>query len=68
MTKRTEIQIDTSLEYMEEGKWYNAGEFVEVLGVKETRTKEVLRLMLQIGMLETDKATKGKRYRKVGPM
>lgn len=68
MTKRTEIQIDTILEYMEEGKWYKAGEFVEVLGVKETRTKEVLRLMLQIGMLETDKATKGKRYRKVGPM
>ena len=67
MTQRTQTQIDTVLEYME-GKWYKAGEFVEVLGVKETRTKEVLRLMLQIGMLETDKATKGKRYRKVGPM
>ncbi len=68
VTKRTQMQIDTVLEYMEEGKWYKAGEFVEVLGVKETRTKEVLRLMLQIGMLETDKATKGKRYRKVGHM
>ncbi len=65
VTKKTQAQIDAIFEHMEEGKWYKAGEFVDVLGVKETRTKEILRLMVELGKLETDKATKGKSYSKV---
>jgi len=64
VTKKTQMQIDTIFEHMEEEKWYKAGEFVDVLGVKETRTKEILRLMVELGMLETNKETKGKSYRK----
>ena len=29
VTKRTQMQIDTVLEYMEEGKWYKAGDRYE---------------------------------------
>ena len=35
---------------------------MEVLDVKETRTKELLRFLVDMGKLVDDGATKGKRY------
>ena len=44
--------------------WYRANELAEVLGVKETRTKELLRALVSDKKLEDNGATKGKRYKK----
>ena len=38
---------------------------MNMLGVKETRTKELLRALLADEKLVDDGATKGKRYKKV---
>lgn len=49
---------------MDDGNWYKAGDLVEELGVKETRTKELLRALVKLDLLEVDGATKGKKYHK----
>lgn len=49
---------------MESKKWYRSNEFSDILGVKESRTKELLRELVAAGLLEDDGATKGKKYRK----
>ncbi len=36
---------------------------MDILDVKETRTKEILRLMVKAGKLVDDGSTKGKRYK-----
>ena len=64
ITKKSEIQIQSILEYMDDERWYKANELTEVLGLKDTRTKELLRKMVAIDLLEDNGATKGKTYRK----
>ena len=49
---------------MESKKWYRSNEFSDILGVKESRTRELLRELVAAGLLEDDGATKGKKYRK----
>ena len=44
--------------------WYKASDLMNVLGVKGTRTKELLRALLADEKLVDDGATKGKRYKK----
>ena len=44
------------------GKWYRSSDLMGVLEIKETRTKELLRLMVKMGELVDDGSTKGKRY------
>ncbi len=43
VTKKTQIQYDKILEFMEEGKEYGIWEFCELLGLKESRTKDILK-------------------------
>ena len=62
ITSKTKNQMDTVLARMEPGKWYRSSDFMEFLDVKETRTKELLRIMVELGMLIDDGSTKGKRY------
>ncbi|MBR5368272.1 MAG: ATP-binding protein [Lachnospiraceae bacterium] len=53
---------DEVLASMEKGKWYRSSDLMAVLGLKETRTKELLRRLVNMGKLVDDGATKGKRY------
>lgn len=50
---------------MEPDIWYRSNEFTDILGVKESRTKELLRELVSAGLLEDDGATKGKKYKKL---
>lgn len=64
--KKTLLQYETILSAMEPNIWYRSNEFTDILGVKESRTKELLRELVAAGSLEDDGATKGKKYRKSG--
>nr|WP_317427486.1 hypothetical protein [uncultured Blautia sp.] len=44
--------------------WYKASDLMDVLGLKETRTKELLRALISDQKLIDDGTTKGKRYKK----
>ena len=54
--------MDVILASMESGEWYRSSDFIEILGVKETRTKELLRRLVDTGKLVDNGATKGRRY------
>jgi len=62
ITTRTQAQIEAVLANMVPGKWYRSSDLMGVLEIKETRTKELLRLMVKMGELVDDGSTKGKRY------
>ena len=48
---------------MEPDIWYQTREFMDILNLKESRTKELLRELVAAGLLEDDGETKGKKYR-----
>jgi len=64
VTKKRQEQYETILTFMKSGVWYKASDLMDVLGLKETRTKELLRALLADEKLVDDGATKGKRYKK----
>ena len=64
VTKKTQEHYDKILSFMEAGRWYKANELTEVLGVKETRTKMLLRTLVADKKLEDNGVTKGRAYRK----
>lgn len=64
VTKKTQEQYDAILAFMENGRWYKANELAELLRVKETRTKMLLRALVADKKLEDNGVTKGKTYRK----
>lgn len=64
VTLKTQEQYDAILEFMEDGVWYKASEFEDVLGVKETRTKELLRNLVEEGILIDNQVTKGRKYKR----
>lgn len=57
-------QYEKILTFMKPNVWYKASDLMNVLGVKETRTKELLRALIRDEKLIDDGATKGKRYKK----
>ena len=65
VTQKTQAQYDMILDFMEGGVWYKASELVEVLDVKETRTKALLRALVEDGFLVDNGAIKGRKYKKV---
>lgn len=64
VTEKTQLQYDTILTFMKDDVWYKASDLVDVLGVKETRTKELLRNLVEEGMLVDNTVTKGRKYKK----
>lgn len=64
VTKKTLVQYETILSAMKPGVWYQASEFIDILDVKESRMKILLRELVAAQRLEDDGATKGKKYRK----
>ncbi len=52
------------LDSMKQGVWYKASSFKDVVAVKESRIKELLKDLTEQGKLESTGSTKGKMYRK----
>ena len=48
---------------MEDGEWHKTSEITEILGLKDTRTKELLKELVSLDKLVDDGKTKGKQYR-----
>lgn len=63
-TKKRQEQYAKILSFMQSSVWYKASDLMIVLGVKETRTKELLRALISEGKIIDDGATKGKRYKR----
>ena len=64
VTKKTQMQYDKILSFMEEGKEYGIRDFCELLNLKESRTKVILRgLSDDIEMVGSNRA---RRYKKKG--
>ena len=64
VTVKTQAHYDMILSFMEDDVWYKASELVDVLGVKETRTKTLLRALVEVGALVDNGAIKGRKYKK----
>lgn len=52
------------LNNMQQNVWYKASDFEDVVAVKESRIKELLKDLLEQGKIEATGSTKGKMYRK----
>lgn len=61
MTKKTQKQYEQILNFMEVGKEYMLKEFCNLLGVKETRTKTVLKGLSE--QVEAIGGNKDRRYK-----
>lgn len=48
---------------MNDREWHKTLEVADLLGLKETRTKQLLKEMVALEMLEDNGKTKGKMYR-----
>ena len=62
VTKKTQMQYDRILEFMEDGKEYSIWDFCELLGLKESRTKEILKGLSDY--IEISGSNRNRRYRK----
>ena len=62
--KNTELKLrhQQVLDSMESGRKYSAAEVAELIGLKERRTRDILKEIEQIGEITTTGSTKGKRY------
>lgn len=56
-------QYDKILMLMDDGQWHKTAEIAENLGLRDTRTKELLRELVEIDRLLDNGKTKGKKYR-----
>lgn len=63
--KKTQMQYELILAAMEPGTWYQSGEFMELLGVKESRMRTLFKELTAAHLLEDNGSTKGKKYRKL---
>lgn len=61
-TKKTQMQYDKVLAFMEEGKEYGIWDFCELLGLKESRTKVILQGLSDY--IETVGSNRDRRYKK----
>ena len=56
-------QYSLILNFMADGEWHKTSEIAEILGLKDTRTKELLKELVSLDKLVDDGKTKGKQYR-----
>lgn len=62
VTKKTQMQYDKILEFMEDGREYGIWDFCELLGLKESRTKDILKGLTDY--IETVGNNRDRRYKK----
>ena len=65
MTEKTQAHYDAILAFMNTDMWYKASDLADVLGIKETRTKELLRSLVEDGLLVDNGVIKGRKYKKI---
>lgn len=56
-------QYDKILNLMDDGDWHKTAEIAENLGLKDTRTKELLKELVGLEKLVDNGKTKGKMYK-----
>ena len=61
MTKKMK-QYSLILNFVADGEWHKTSEITEILGLKDTRTKELLKELVSLDKLVDDGKTKGKQY------
>ena len=62
-TKRTEQQLENTLEYMIPNQEYKTSEIAEVIGVKESRARVLINELVKSGRLEVEGKNKGRKYK-----
>lgn len=63
MTKKTERQMETVLEYMLPDKEYKTSEIAEVIGVKESRARVLVNELVKRNKIKAIGKNKGRRYK-----
>lgn len=63
LSKKKMEQYDKILKLMDDGNWHKTAEIAEKLGLKDTRTKELLKELVGIEQLVDNGKTKGKKYK-----
>ena len=65
LSKKKIEQYDKILKLMDDGNWHKTAEIAENLGLKDTRTKELLKELVGLEKLVDNGKTKGKMYKKI---
>lgn len=65
MTKKTQDQYDALISFMQDGYEYPLSDLSEVLGVKETRTKQIIKELIEQNLIISTDSNKGRKYKKV---
>lgn len=63
LSKKKMEQYDKILKLMDDGDWHKTVEIAEKLGLKDTRTKELLKELVGLEKLIDNGKTKGKMYK-----
>ena len=63
LSKKKIEQYDKILKLMDDGDWHKTAEIAENLGLKDTRTKELLKELVGLEKLVDNGKTKGKMYK-----
>ena len=63
LTSKTRQQLEKIIEWMEPDREYRIAEIAEFLGIKETRTRELVRELIRLKKIEAEGKNKGRRYR-----
>lgn len=63
LSERTKERFIAILNCMKDKEWHKTSEIANSLGLKETRTKELLKELVELESLEDNGKTKGKMYR-----
>lgn len=56
-------QYSLILNFMSDGEWHKTSEIMVILGLKDTRIKELLKELVSLDKLVDNGKTKGKQYR-----
>ena len=62
ITKKTEQQLRTILDYMDTGKEYRTSEIAVVLGLKESRARLLIKELVEMGKIRAVGKNKGRKY------
>ena len=63
VTKKTEQQLQSILEYMAPDQEYKTGELAEVIGVQKSRARALIGELVKSGKIDATGKNKGRRYR-----
>ncbi len=63
LSEKTITQYISIITHMNDKEWHKTSEMADILGLKETRTKELLKELAVMEILEDSGKTKGKMYR-----